>query len=116
MVKKKLPIEYNSNAPLGVVSDDPLAFLLHTQLFDDFQIVTDSKQRCLSYLNFESQTINLQVARGPITNLTRLFTSKKFIELVKANPKRKYVLYSPLDPPYKVNPLTYLMNSPTIAH
>jgi len=26
------------------------------------------------------------------------------------------VLYSPLDPPYPINPLTYIMNSPTIAH
>src|SRR5690606_30700539 len=59
---------------------------------------------------------NLNVSTKSGGGISRLIRSKKFIDNVKADPKRKYVLYSPLDPPYKVNPLTYLMNSPTIAH
>src|SRR5690606_17657641 len=41
---------------------------------------------------------------------------KKFVDYVKQHPKLKFNIYSPIDPPYKVNPLSLLMNSPTIAH
>jgi hypothetical protein len=114
MVKKKLPIEYNGNLPIGVVSDDPLTFLLYDKLFDDFLIATDNKQQWLTDLSLSNVSLNVGNKFGQ--SAQRMLHSKKFADLVKTNPKRKFVLYSPLDPPYKVNPLTYLMNSPTIAH
>jgi hypothetical protein len=42
--------------------------------------------------------------------------TKRFVDYFKTDNKRKFVMYSPIDPPYKINPLAYLMNSPTIAH
>lgn len=113
---KKLPIEYNRGHKMGVVSDDPLTFLLFGKFFDDFHIATSSKQAWLDDLPLNATVSSLNIPPKKDEGITRLLRSKKFVDVVKADPKRKYVLYSPLDPPYKVNPLTYLMNSPTIAH
>lgn len=115
MTDHRLAIEYNHNVPIGVVSTDPYHFLQYDKFFDNFQIVTEVKQDWLHNLplNAKLATLGKSKSYGEGSSLLR---SKKFIDLFKAEPKRKYVLYSPLDPPYKVNPLTYLMNSPTIAH
>lgn len=109
---KKLPIIYNSNLQLGAVYNDPLLFLVYNRLFEDFMVVTDTKQSWLNDLNVKHESLNLPRSA---TNMP-MAASKKFSELVKTMPKRKFIMYAPLDPPYKVNPLTYLMNSPTIAH
>jgi hypothetical protein len=115
MATKNLPIEYNRNLPIGVVSTDPYNYLIFDKFFDDFKIMTTTKQDWLSDLPLKAAvgTMGQKNLYGEGQSLLR---SKKFIDLVKTNPKRKYVMYSPLDPPYKVNPLTYLMNSPTISH
>lgn len=118
MTTHRLPIEYDKNTPIGVVSTDPYNFLLYEKLFDDFQVVTEVKQQWLTELGLDDRVKITWLGRSRQygDKIERLLRSKKFVEMVKAEPKRKYVLYSPLDPPYKVNPLTYLMNSPTIAH
>lgn len=115
MPSKKLPIDYNRNLPVGVVSTDPYNFLLFDKFFDDFKIVTINKQTWLHDIPLKASiaTLNQKNAYGEGKETYR---SKKFVDMVKAQPKRKYIMYSPLDPPYKVNPLTYLMNSPTISH
>ncbi len=113
-----LPVEYNQNTPVGVVGTDPYNFLLYQKFFDDFQIITEVKQDWLHDLPLKDNVKLTWLGRSKQYNndVIRMLRSKNFVEKVKADPKRKYVLYSPLDPPYKVNPLTYLMNSPTIAH
>lgn len=116
MVKKRLPITYDHKIPLGVVSDDPMVFLIYTRLFDNFRIVTDNRQQWLYDLGFDEMVRQLNVGARVSDRIDRLYRSKKFIDLVKQEPKRKHILYAPLDPPYKVNPLTLLMNSPAIAH
>jgi predicted ATP-grasp superfamily ATP-dependent carboligase len=113
---KKLSIDYNSSLPIGVVGTDPYNFLIFDKLFSDFQVLTETKQDWLQDIPLNGKVVSLSRTKQFGDNIDRLLRSKKFIELVKSDPKRKYVLYSPLDPPYKVNPLTYLMNSPTIAH
>lgn len=115
MPTKKLPIDYNRNLPIGVVGTDPYNFLLYDKFFDDFKVMTTNKQAWLNDLPLKATTgsLNQKNVYGEGQSLLR---SKKFIDLTKTDRKRKYVLYSPLDPPYKVNPLTYLMNSPTISH
>jgi len=115
-MNKKLAIEYNHNVPMGVVSDDPLTFLLHDQFFDDYRILCNIPQRWVNDLPLNANVSALGVPAKSGEGTERLIKSKKFVELVKSEPKRKYVLYSPIDPPYKVNPLALLMNSPTIAH
>jgi len=118
----KLQIEYNRTQPLGVVGDDPFAFLLLDRLFDDLKIITGGKEHWLEDVPLQAQIADLNLPIGKTEGSSQaegagpLLKSKKFGEMVKADPKRKYVLYSPLDPPYKVNPLVYLMNSPTLAH
>jgi hypothetical protein len=47
MTVHDLPIEYNKNTPIGVVSTDAYNFLLYDKLFTDFKIVTEIKQRWL---------------------------------------------------------------------
>ena len=116
MTTHRLPIEYNENVPIGVVSTDPYNFLLFEKFFNDFNVVTPRKQQWLQDLPISAKVLPLNTNTKSEEGVQRLLTSKKFVELVKGDPKRKYVLYSPLDPPYKVNPLAYLMNSPTIAH
>lgn len=116
MVKHKLAIDYNTNLSLGVVSLDPYNFLILDKLFDNFQVVTPYKQTWLAGLPLVTSPVSLNLKQSGPDKLSRYVSSKKFVENFKADPRRKYVLYSPLDPPYKVNPLAFLMNSPTIAH
>ncbi|HSX44402.1 MAG TPA: ATP-grasp domain-containing protein [Candidatus Saccharimonadales bacterium] len=116
MVRTKLPIEYNHNSQLGALNDDPTTFLLLEKFFDDVYIVTDRKQHWLEDLPLSSNINSLNMPVGKNYDTEALLRSKRFFEYQKNNPKIKFDLYQPLDPPYKVNPLVYLMNSPTIAH
>lgn len=116
MTKRRLPIEYKSQAPIGVVSADPYNFLLYDKLFSDFRIVTPHAQDWLQEEPINAQVSSLNAVKKSEEVAPGLLSSKKFVDMFKADSKRKFVLYSPLDPPYKINPLAYLMNSPTIAH
>ena len=116
MTKHLLPIDYNRNLKLGVVSADAYNFLIYDTLFDDFRIISEIKQDWLDDVGIQAQVSWLGKTKAYGNNVPKLMRSKKFIEDFKNDPKRKYVMYSPIDPPYKVNPLAYLMNSPTIAH
>jgi hypothetical protein len=116
MVSSKLPIEYNQDAPIGVVSADPYNLLLYDKFFNDFRILTEVDQKWLQDIPINAKIGSLNAAKKTEEGIARLLQSKKFVEIFKADSKRKYVLYSPLDPPYRINPLAYLMNSPTIAH
>ncbi len=109
-------IEYNHAIPLGVVSTDPYNYLIYDKLFDDFRIITEIKQDWLQDLPLKATLSWLGKNKQYGTSIERLLRSKKFVEDFRKDSKRKFVMYSPLDPPYKINPLAYLMNSPTIAH
>ena len=116
MNHKLSSIKYNRSTPIGVVSPDPYNFLLYDKLFDDVRIITPRKQPWLKDVGMKAQASSLNTTTTSEESPQRIFGSKKFTELFKSDSKRKFVLYSPLDPPYKINPLAYLMNSPTIAH
>lgn len=115
MPSKKLPIEYNRNLPVGVISTDAYNFLILDKFFDNYKVATTNKQTWLQDLPLNASIVSLN-QKNAYGEGREVYRSKKFIDMVKAEPKRKYLMYSPLDPPYKVNPLTYLMNSPTISH
>src|SRR5205809_8136319 len=116
MVLHRLPVEYNHNVPIGVAGADPYNFLIYDKLFDDFTVVTHTPQQWLEDSHIKGKVKSLNLIKKDDESQQRILRSQKFDQLVKTDAKRKFVLYSPLDPPYKVNPLTYLMNSPTIAH
>lgn len=109
-------ITYKRSTPMGVVSTDPYNFLIYDKLFSDFRIITEIKQDWLLELDLQAQVSWLGRTKQYGNSVAKLLRSKKFITTFKHDPKRKFVMYSPLDPPYKINPLAYLMNSPTIAH
>ncbi len=115
-MSSKLAIDYNRSQPIGVIGTDPYNFLLYDKFFDDFVITTETNQEWLKEVPLKGKIRTMAKTSIYKGDIQRLLRSKKFVEVYKNEPKRKYVLYSPLDPPYKVNPLTYLMNSPTIAH
>lgn len=112
----KLPIEYNRATPMGVVSTDPYNFLIYDKFFDDFCIYTEIKQDWLLSLPLKGRAAWLGKTKQYGFSVSKLLRSKKFIDAYKTDRKRKFVMYSPIDPPYKINPLAYLMNSPAIAH
>ncbi len=116
MTAHNLPIEYNKNAPIGVVGTDPYNLLVYERFFDDFLIVTEVPQTWLTDLPLKARLTNVGGSKMYGDSVGRLLRSQRFMSLYKADSKRKFVLYSPLDPPYKINPLGYIMNSPTIAH
>lgn len=116
MSKYKIAIDYNHGLPIGVVSLDPYNFLVLDKLFDDFQIITPYQQDWLKFLPLRGSLFPLNLKQKGSDKLSRYVSSKKFVDHFKTDPRRKYLLYSPLDPPYRVNPLAFLMNSPTIAH
>ncbi|PID31098.1 hypothetical protein CSA80_03115 [Candidatus Saccharibacteria bacterium] len=117
MVKHKLAIDYNVSRPIGVVSLDPYNFLILDRLFDDFRIITPRKQPWLENVPLRGYASSLNLKHNKLEEtVKRYVNTRKFVELFAEDSKRKYLLYSPLDPPYKINPLAFLMNSPTIAH
>ncbi|HVV25667.1 MAG TPA: ATP-grasp domain-containing protein [Candidatus Saccharimonadales bacterium] len=116
LMVQKLAIDYNRNAPIGVVSTDPYNYLIYDTLFDDFRIITEIKQDWLLDLPLRGKIDWLGRRKQYGTNVSRIMRSKKFVDMFRADRRRKFVMYSPMDPPYAINPLAYLMNSPTIAH
>lgn len=116
MTSHTLPITYNKSRPIGVVSTDPYNFLVYDRFFDDFKIITEVKQAWLDDLPIQGQIEAIGKTKQYGDSVPRLMNSKPFITMFKGDSKRKFVMYSPQDPPYKINPLAYLMNSPTIAH
>jgi hypothetical protein len=113
---RKLPITYPRTTPIGVVSTDPYNYLLYDEIFDDFRILTEIKQGWLYDLPLKGKVNFLGRNKQYGNSVSRLVQSKRFIDDFRHDRKRKFVMYSPLDPPYRINPLAFLMNSPTIAH
>lgn len=113
---QKLAIKYNRSTPIGVISTDPYNYLIYDKLFDDFRIITEIKQDWLHDLPIKANVSWLGKTKQYGNSVAKLSRSKKFVNSFKTDSKRKFVMYSPLDPPYKINPLAFLMNSPTIAH
>jgi hypothetical protein len=113
---QKSAIEYNKSTPIGVVSTDPYNFLIYDKLFDDFRILTEVRQDWLLDLPLKGSVSWLGKSKTYGTDLKKVLSSKKFVEYFRNDRKRKFVMYAPIDPPYRINPLAYLMNSPTIAH
>lgn len=109
-------ISYDRNLPLGAIYDDQAVFLHFHRFFDDFLTISDVSGEWLEDLGLREKNAELHMAAKKDDPRAKIASSPEFAELVKAQPRRKYVLYSPLSPPYSVNPLIYIMNSPTIAH
>ncbi len=112
----KLPVEYNHSAPIGVVSVDAYNLLFYDKFFDDFKVVTPLRQDWLSDTGMTGEVKTLASSLKQPDSVSKIMQSKRFIDYFRGDNKRKFVMYSPIDPPYKINPLAYLMNSPTIAH
>ncbi|HWZ65341.1 MAG TPA: ATP-grasp domain-containing protein [Patescibacteria group bacterium] len=109
-------ITYDRDAPMGAVYDDQSAFVHLHRLFSDFVTVSTVREPWLNDLGLAAKSFVLGVELGKRSKTWRMASSKGFADLVKGMPRRKFVLFSPLDPPYIINPLSYVMNSPTIAH
>ncbi len=117
MTDTQLAIDYNQNNPIGVVSNDSYNFLFYDRFFTDFKVVTPMKQGWLDDVGMRGTSERLYGAPTKfMDSVSKVMQSKKFVDYFKTDQKRKFVMYSPIDPPYKINPLAYLMNSPTIAH
>lgn len=112
----KLPISYNTQTPVGSVNNDPYHFLIYDRLFENVKLITPTTQNWLKDLPLKAQVVSLNTTKKSEQSPNRMLISKKFTDSFKLDSKRKFILYSPLDPPYKINPLAFLMNSPTIAH
>lgn len=108
-------ISYNRTTPLGAIYYDQAVFLHMQNFFDDFATVTRLPGDWLDDFNLGHTNVSLNISDEDAEHL-QLASSQEFAALIKTQPKRKYILYSPLSPPYVVNPLIYIMNSPTIAH
>jgi hypothetical protein len=113
---KQSAIDYNRSTPIGVISTDPYNYLIYDKLFDDFRILTEVKQDWLHDVPLKGEVSWLGKNKQYGTDFKKILYSKKFVDYFKTDRRRKFVMYAPVDPPYKINPLAYLMNSPTIAH
>jgi hypothetical protein len=90
-------IVYDRDISMGAYNDDPMSFILHEKFFNDFLLVTNMSMDWLGETDYAGNIHSLNIGNKPDRQAKTLH-SKKFVS------------------PYKVNPLTYLMNSPTIAH
>lgn len=109
-------ITYNRNTPIGTIYYDQAVFLQLNKYFEDVKMVGNSDNKWLRDFNLYDKSLFLRSEHENVTGHPRLAALPEFAEISKTMPRRKFVLYSPLDPPYPVNPLIYIMNSPTIAH
>jgi hypothetical protein len=109
-------ITYDRNAPIGTVYYDQSVFIHLTRFFDDIKMVTAVDDAAMTDFGLQDKHVVLDLEPTPQPYHYSLSSSPEFAEVAKTMPRRKFLLYSPLDPPYPVNPLTYIMNSPTIAH
>jgi hypothetical protein len=108
-------ISYNRNTPLGAIYDDQSVFLHMNHYFDNFLTISDASGEWLETLGVRDKNVEMQIDRSGVDKV-KIASSREFADFVKSQGRRKYVLYGPLSPPYVVNPLIYIMNSPTIAH
>jgi hypothetical protein len=109
-------ITYDRNVPIGTIYDDQSAFIHLDRYFDDLKMVSAGDDLWLADFGLQDKHIGLNMDRRLLSHQLRMSSSPQFVEVAKTMSRRKFLLYSPLDPPYLVNPLTYIMNSPTIAH
>lgn len=109
-------ITYDRKAPIGTIYDDQSVFVHLGRLFDDIKLITADDQPWLADFGLADTNIGLGMDGTLLSGQLKMSSSKEFAEVSKTMPRRKFLLYSPLDPPYPVNPLIYIMNSPTIAH
>jgi hypothetical protein len=109
-------ISYNRSIPLGGIFDDQSAFLHMHHYFDDFLTISDASGSWLDDFGIRDSNVEMHVDYTDQGEQVKIASSREFAEFVKTQGRRKYVLYGPLSPPYVVNPLFYIMNSPTIAH
>lgn len=108
-------ISYNRSTPLGAIYYDQAVFLHMQNFFDDFVTVTRRPGAWLEDFGLGHTNLTVHIPDEEAEN-AKLASSPEFAAFIKTQPKRKYILYQPLSPPYLVNPLIYIMNSPTIAH
>lgn len=120
MIKPTLThaIRYDRQTPLGALYDDQAVFLHLHNFFDDLMTISDVSDAWLKDLGLESKNVALHIDHPDDETFqpVSIPSSAEFADYIKDHKKRKVILYSPLSPPYVVNPLTYIMNSPTIAH
>jgi hypothetical protein len=109
-------ITYNRDTPLGAVYDDQSVFLHLHNFFNNLTTISDTSADWLKDLGLENTNVALNISHPDSMPGLKIASSPEFAEFIKTEKKRKVVLYGPLAPPYIVNPLTYIMNSPTIAH
>lgn len=109
-------ITYDRNTPIGTVYYDQSIFIHLTRFFDNMKMVTAVDDAAMADFGLQDKHIVLGLDPATMPYHLSLSSSPEFAEIAKTMPRRKFLLYSPLDPPYPVNPLTYIMNSPTIAH
>jgi hypothetical protein len=109
-------ISYDRKVPLGAIYDDKSVFIHLHRLFDNFITVGTFREQWLNDFGLADKDFPMGVDRARFSKNWKIASSKQFAEFVKGMAKRKFVLYAPLDPPYRINPLSYVMNSPTIAH
>ncbi|HSW81708.1 MAG TPA: ATP-grasp domain-containing protein [Candidatus Saccharimonas sp.] len=110
-------ITYDKRVPLGAIYDDKSVFVHLHRLFENFITVgAGFHESWLGQFGLTEKDFTLPVDRSRFAKSWKLASSKQFADFVKGSPRRKFLLYGPLDPPYRINPLSYIMNSPTIAH
>lgn len=107
-------ISYNRNLPLGAIYDDQSVFLHMNHYFDNFLTISDASGEWLEDFGLQDRNVEMHIDHDVPD--AKIASSREFAEFAKTQERRKYVLYGPLSPPYVVNPLIYIMNSPTIAH
>lgn len=108
-------ISYNRGLPLGGIYDDQSIFLHMRHYFDNFLTIADVSGAWLEDLGLEDSNVEMHVHREEDEKI-KIASSREFADFARGQRGRKYVLYGPLSPPYVMNPLIYIMNSPTIAH
>jgi len=109
-------ISYNRNRQMGAIYYDQSYFMYLHKYFDDHLMVGNSPDPWIKDFGLQDKHVQLPLPKEIDLTHPSLAASEGLVDIVKAHPRRKFVLYSPLDPPYPVNPLVYIMNSPTIAH
>lgn len=114
MTKVNLPITYDSKAQIISVHDSMVPFVGMEDLFENFRFLVPEKKNWFASMPFTDRidSIGLPASTSPY----QMLKSPKMVRYAKEHPKAKYLVYSPIGAPYKINPLQIIMNSPTLTH
>jgi len=112
---KRIPIIYSASARIASFGDDASAYIILRKFFKNYIQITEKGSAWISSLNKEVKSLDLGLNSASASYVESL-KSGSFLEIANELVDYEFVIHAPVSPPYKINPLRFIMNSPALSH